>query len=343
MRTLPLFADSALTSVQIESSLIRLFDEYVQRRIEVGSTYRSRRPWRPGTEAVYRSVWCSFARYCAERGMELDQVDEDALHHYLSLRAHHEALSPAHIRRTLQLFRWLFRFEAQRTHRSANTSAESLLNRPEIKFALTDIEEPLPEFLTAAESRRLINFLSSLTLKSIEAAENPAMAWMELRNRAAVALCLGGGVKPGEIRSLKLDDVTIEEGKMAGIPWRLTIPASGNCPQRQSPLASWAGRVLALWLKGRSFLKIPGDWLLPSTLSGKQWSKRALVMAFESVMSDAGFIHKGSAANKLRHTFALRQLADGKKVDDVQRWLGFQDPDSMIKYSRVLQKPVDVI
>jgi len=187
MRTLPLFADSALTSVQIEASLIRLFDEYVQRRIEVGSTYRSRRPWRPGTEAVYRSVWCSFARYCAERGMELDQVDEDALHHYLSLRAHHEALSPAHIRRTLQLFRWLFRFEAQRTHRSANTSAESLLNRPEIKFALTDIEEPLPEFLTAAESRRLINFLSSLTLKSIEAAENPAMAWMELRNRAAVA------------------------------------------------------------------------------------------------------------------------------------------------------------
>ena len=45
---------------------------------------------------------------------------------------------------------------------------------------------------------------------------------------------------------------------------------------------------------------------------------------------------------KLRHTFALRQLAKGKSESDVAKWLGFLDQNSMARYRRIVPGHVDL-
>ena len=45
---------------------------------------------------------------------------------------------------------------------------------------------------------------------------------------------------------------------------------------------------------------------------------------------------------KLRHTFALRQLADGKSETDVARWLGLVDLNGMARYRKIVKAPVEL-
>jgi site-specific recombinase XerD len=46
---------------------------------------------------------------------------------------------------------------------------------------------------------------------------------------------------------------------------------------------------------------------------------------------------------KLRHTFALRQLRKGKTEEEVARWLGLLDINSMTRYRRIVLSYQDVV
>ncbi|MGA8053959.1 MAG: integrase, partial [Burkholderiales bacterium] len=102
------------------------------------------------------------------------------------------------------------------------------------------------------------------------------------------------------------------------------------------------GRQLAAWLTIRAAQTIPGDAPLPSTRSGKAWSKASSTVAFQRVLARAGITSPTGGTFKLRHTFALRQL-ERHAPHEVARWLGVQDPAIMERYRRVLYRPVDVV
>jgi integrase len=222
-------------------------------------------------------------------------------------------------------------------------AAELLESRPDWQYANAALADPLPEHLSAVQARRLVSYLSEARPRAGAGARGGVRVWQELRNRASVALQLGAGLSPGDVRAMRLDGAIVDGGRQPGLPWKLRVAADGLSPEREAPLAGWAALLLRHWLQVRAEVGIAGEWLFPSTRSGKPWGKVAQYQAVKLVLSGAGFddeVVRGGSF-RLRHTFALRQLRRGRPPEEVARWLGVTDPAVMTRYQRVLIAPVD--
>lgn len=79
-----------------------------------------------------------------------------------------------------------------------------------------------------------------------------------------------------------------------------------------------------------------GDFLFPSTRTGKQWSRDSHYMCANKVLEEAGVDSTEGGSFRLRHTFALRQLRRGTSSEQVAMWLGVE-PDSMTQYGRLME------
>lgn len=224
----------------------------------------------------------------------------------------------------------------------ANRCAHVLLHsRPEWRYANAAERDALPDHLTAGQARRLVDHLSQARPRGGRVPADPS--WQDLRNRCGVALQLGAGLTPGEVRTLQVAHVVVDGGRQQGLPWKLRVPGDGDSAEREAPLARWAGLLLRHWLDVRRQQALGGEQLFPSTRSGKPWGKVAHYNAVTQVLQGAGLdpslVPGGSF--RLRHTFALRQLRRGASPDDVARWLGVVDPAVMARYRRVVFAPVD--
>ena len=169
------------------------------------------------------------------------------------------------------------------------------------------------------------------------------MTWKTVRDRTAVALMLGAGLAPGDVRSLQMDGVITAA---AGAPayrgnWR--SQATGNSPARETPIADWAGRQLAFWLRIRAQQGMPGNYVFPIDDEWHAVVAHALLRSQprRARCSPAG--QDSGGLFKLRHTFALRQLRKGKSEEDVARWLGLLDVSSMTRYRRIVSTYQDLV
>jgi len=250
-----------------------------------------------------------------------------------------DELSPRYAWRMLTLIERVTRFYAKREGIAANPAAQTLLQRAEYRYANAGDKDPLPEYYDDAHARRLIDYLTQT--RSHDAPAGP-ISWKEVRDRTAVGLMLGGGLTPGDVRALVIDGVIVAGGRKPNLPWKLALPGNGNAPARETPLAEWAGSQLAFWLSVRAEQTIGGDLVFPSTRGGRVWSHTACYDACKAVLAGAGMEHDAGGVFRLRHTFALRQLAKGKSERDVGQWLGFVDPNSMARYRRIVPHQVDV-
>jgi integrase len=158
-----------------------------------------------------------------------------------------------------------------------------------------------------------------------------------------VALMLGAGLSPGDVRHLKLEGVITAGGRKAGVPWKLAVEGNGNSPARETPIADWAGRQLAFWLRVRAEQGIPGNYVFPATMKGTQWSHSRCFESSRDVLESARLGEDAGGLYKLRHTFALRQLRKGKSEEDVARWLGLLDINGMVRYRRIVLSYQDVV
>jgi integrase len=309
---------------------------------------KHRRIAQRSSEQAYRDVWGVLVRWCLSQDpiVTLGQLGTDDLELFLSSRSGAaraaSELSDRYVWRVLHLIDRVLAHHAREQGCAANNAACSLLeSRPEWRHANAAQRDPLPECLTAMQAKELVNFLSRARPRP--GRRGAAHTWQELRNHAAVALQLGAGLAPGEIRALTLQAVVSSGGRHAGLPWKVRVPGDGVSPARESPIAQWAGHLVRHWLEVRAELRIAGDYLFPSTRTGKQWGKAAQYTAVKEVLEASGLekhlVTGGSF--RLRHTFALRQLRRGRSPDEVARWLGVVDPAVMARYQRVLSAPVD--
>lgn len=358
-----LFGDSS-----IQSRWRAAFDAWLAMRAASTSTRRKDGPLSAESAAIYRDMWKAFATFCGERAIGMDELEPDDLELYLTQRAaapppalplrrarkadrltsrkpqpsrvKGTELTERYAWRLLWLIDQVVRHAAAESGTAANEAALTLLQTERFRFALAANKDPLPEYLQEAHARALIAFITE-----IRSADSPAgpFSWKELRDRTAVALMLGAGLTPGDVRALTLSGVIAEGGRRAGIPWKLALPGNGQSPARETPLASWAGRQLAVWLAVRAEHGIPGEYVFASTAAGKPWSHPACHASCKAVLEEAGFSPDAAGGLfKLRHTFALRQLAKGKTDAEVARWLGLQDLTAVARYRRIVPWQVDV-
>lgn len=347
--TLPLFPEPE--AIRREELLRDTFHAWVAYRAQSNSSTRSERALREGSARVYQEMWHAFAAYCASRHMALDDIRTGDIQAFLSARTatgpgdfqrlaiKGEELSPRYVWRMLTLIDRVLQFHARREGVIPNQAAHELLRRPEYRYANATHKDPLPEYYGEEQAEQLIDYLTQ------GGSNDPAagrISWKELRDRTAVSLMLGGGLAPGDVRALTLNGVWTEDTRDNSPPWKLVLPGNGNSPARETPLAAWAGRQLAHWLLVRGEQNIVGHLVFPSTLGGKPWSHTACYEACKAVLAGAGMGSDSGGVFKLRHTFALRQLANGKSEAEVAQWLGLLDLNSMARYRRIVLRQVDV-
>ncbi len=306
----------------------------------------------PSSVAVYRDMWGSFTAWCLGQSpavtlASLDRGDLAAFQQArFGMKSADLSLSPRYALRLLRLIDRVLRHHADATGQKANTAAaEWLAAQPDVRYADAARADPLPEYLSLTEAKQLITWLSDARPRPGSTGTRhaqSALSWQALRNRVAVALQLGAGLAPGDVRVLRLDAPTSQIAGRRDRPWKLAVPGNGNSPAREAPVAPWAGELLQHWLQVRAETGIAGDFLFPATRTGKPWSKEAQYVAARQVLEEAGIEALGGGSFLLRHTFALRQLRRGARAEDVARWLGVE-PEAMGKYQRVLAGPVDVV
>jgi site-specific recombinase XerD len=321
------------------------FDDWLQSRERQGGLRE------PSSVAVYRSMWSALTQWCVARGLQMDHWQPGDLQAFLSSRGAAEELTARHAWRLLMLA------DAVQTHRNSphrdspprNTAARTLLlSTPAWRYANAADKTPLPEHLHAAQARQLVAWLMDPASggengRGSGGAGAQSPAWQSLRNRTAVALQLGAGLTPGDIRAATVDGVICSSARAAGLPWKVRIPAHGSAPAREAPLAPWAARLLRTWLDTRSALQMAGPVLFPATRAGRPWGKVAQYGAAKAVLAAAGVPDGDGGSFKLRHTFALRQLRRGTSPQDVAQWLGLSNVAALARYQRVLVAPVDVV
>jgi integrase len=230
-------------------------ERYEEMRVTQQRITRADLPWRTSSEQVYWDIWVAFTGRLVAHMRRLEDVDRAYLAAYLvhlaqgtgpkKNLAEDGRLQPRYARRVLSLIDRLSRYDAERRAIPANPAVSELLKDPEqevLREANRRENDELPAFLDAGDRERVKDLLM-LPVGS-PAADAPA-TWRELRDNAAVAVQLGAGLAPGEVRALRLQDVDGERRSGYG----LRVRASGNRHQRSNTLAAWAGGALAAWLK----------------------------------------------------------------------------------------------
>ena len=305
---------------------------------------RAGRLQRESSAEVYEHMWSALAAWAVGKAIRLDDLSAADLQAYLDSRGGADELSARYAWRLLRLVDRVLSPGMQGTKGAARPSrhaaAELMAARPDIRYANSPDADPLLEFLPASEAGKLVTYLSAVRPGKATAGQ----PWQEVRNRASVALMLGAGLTPGEVRALTVPDVVVDGGRLKHVPWKLHVAGNGNAPARETPLAPWAGQLLRHWLVSRAAQAIPGEMLFPSTKSsGKPWGKVAQYNAAKAVVQASGIAAVDGGSFRLRHTFALRQLRRGTAPEEVARWLGVSDPAVMARYLREIVAPVDVV
>jgi site-specific recombinase XerD len=293
------------------------------------------------TEAVQRTMWTAFETWCNQNRIELSALTAKELNAYLLSREGSvpaSELTPRYAWRLVALVDGVLNHAASVQGRARNHAASDLLeSNPGLKHANSESKDPLPEILSDSEDRTLVSFLSAMKPRE----PHPGTRWQDIRNRTAVAIQRGAGLTPLEIRMLKMSSVFVDRDPTKG-PWKVRAPATGSIQAHDAPVAKWARPLLIHWLQVRSELGISGDWLLPSTKSGKQWGKTAQFDAVAEVLEAAGLVGLKGGSYRLRHTFAVRQLSRPETTEtEVAGWMGI-DVREIQRYRGVLMAPVDV-
>lgn len=299
------------------------------------------------TEAVLRAMWTAFSAWCIRTQVDPVALTADELAAYIQSRVGTEEshLTPRYAWRLVTLIDQVAKHLASKQGRAPNRAAAELLEKdPGLKHANAKHKEPSPEYLTDSEDQILVSFFKSTVPPDSPDSDSAILQlrWQDIRNRTSVALQRGAGLTPLEIRTLKLDSVHFERG-LDMAPWKVRVPATESARAHDAPLTPWAQSLLAYWMRVRTELGIPGDWLFPSTRAGKPWGKTAQFNAVAEVIAEAGLVGLKGGSYRLRHTFALRQLARPKiTAEMVAEWLGVE-PEEMSRYRGLMMAPVEVV
>ena len=307
---------------------------------------------RGSTLQVYEDMWSAFAAWCVgqDEPVSLEALDGPALERFLCSREEKmgDALSPRYTWRLLSLVDRVLAHYALEHDLAKNQAASEYIRRSDSIRRANISERPALDYLDAEDARRLVTYLSEVRPGAV--GRRQLSGWQELRNVTAVALHLGAGVTPGDLRELTLDAPVVAGGRWKDVPWKLKVPGNGNRPARETPVAPWAGQLLKHWLSTRKEAGLPvvshsdgnavkcGPYLLPNR-SGEQWGKMAHYEAVKKVLEATGVDPGASSggAFRLRHTFAIRQLRRKKSIADVARWMGIANLGEMDRYRSVLE------
>ncbi|WP_144113046.1 tyrosine-type recombinase/integrase [Paraburkholderia sp. BCC1886] len=282
--------------------------------------------FRQSSASVYQAQWGLFLDWIGERQKNLTTVDTATIAQFV---ASLPIRKPQRVRYLRLIERVL---DHVREIESASTNpARFIAQDGDAAWRNARDNEPTG-FLNHRERAALIAELFA-PLPDLSAAQR----WRERRDRALVAVFLGGGVKTGEAAALTVSCVR------EGSPW-VTIESANPMQTRRTRLAPFAVAVLDAWLAERRLSELPGNLVFPAAPSGRPMHKATMLRAIDALVEAAGFAaSRGLRASPhtLRNTFAAELFENGVEAELVGQWLGFVQPVSSNRLYRAWQAWAD--
>ena len=288
--------------------------------------------------SVYRDMWMALVEWAVGQSVNPFLISAEELQSYLhSRRGKSTDLQDRYTWKLLRVIDRVLTHHAIDSGQEKTSAVADLLASEEsrsVLYANHASRNPLPVFLDAEDARALVAKLGAPPVTHER--------WQDLRNRAAVALHLGAGLTPLEVRTMTPSAVSLRTEERAGGTQKVTAPASLSSREHETPVARYAWRLLVRWIQLRATFSLPDSGpLFPATRAGKPWSKTGHFDAVNEVLDAAGLVDAGGAF-RLRHTFALRQLKNGATHAELAAWLGVSE-EATSRYREVIYGPVKVI
>lgn len=281
------------------------------------SYLRSERNASPNTISAYGRDLRALLSFLRERKglaeeapVPLGACDLYALRGHLGLLARTHA--PPSIARKMAAIRAFFRFLVDRGH-APHSPADELAN-PKVR-------RPLPTFLSVDAAKEVVE--APDTTKA-----HPAV---QKRDKAALELLYGAGVRVSELVGLDLEDVDL-----AG--QRARVLGKGR-KERMVPFGQAAAEALASYLALRTAFRHPRTGALdPKALFVSVRGRRLPVRAVQLFVRSYGALGAGRAdlhPHALRHTCATHLLDGGADLRAIQEVLGHASLSTTQKYTHV--------
>ena len=217
-------------------------------------------------------------------------------------------VQPVSIMRKVSSFRTFFRFLVKEG---------ALKQSPADELTLPKIPKKLPRFLIQEEAQIL--------MESIEQKGKNAC-----RDRAILEILYGTGMRVGELTTLKMADVDLEEG------W-VRVRGKGN-KERIIPLGNKARKALEEYFFQREW--VPGLMIL--NLQQKGLTVRSVQRMVRERSVKAGIL-KRTTPHTLRHSYATHILEAGGDLRGIQDLLGHSRLSTTQRYTHVsIQQLMDV-
>ncbi|MEX3853397.1 MULTISPECIES: tyrosine-type recombinase/integrase [Paraburkholderia] len=282
--------------------------------------------FRRSSALVYQAQWGQFLDWLGARQQSLATVDTPAIA---------EFVAGLEIRKT-QRVRYLRLIERVLDHvreiESASTNpARFIAQDGQAAWRNARDNEPTG-FLTHAERTALIARLFA-PLPALSTAQR----WRERRDRALIAVFLGGGLKTGEAGALTVSCVR------EGSPW-VTIESPNPVLTRRTRLAPFATAILDAWLAERRLTELAGNLVFPASPSGRPMHKATMLRAVDALVDAAGIAasrQSRASPQTLRNTFAADLFESGVEAEQVGQWLGFVQAVSANRLYRAWQTWID--
>ncbi|MFM0516941.1 MULTISPECIES: tyrosine-type recombinase/integrase [Caballeronia] len=279
--------------------------------------------FRASSADVYRAQWGNFLEWLAAKRATLHTVQRPVIEQFVA---------QLDIRRP-QRMRYLRLIERVLDHvreveSAATNPARFIAQDGDAAWRKARDNEPTG-FLTHDERALLVAHLFS-PMGALPGAQR----WRERRDRALVAVFLGGGVKTGEAAQLTVDCYA------AGAPY-ITVDAANPLLIRQARLAPFAIELLDNWISERKTADLAGELLFPAAPSGRSMHKATMLRAIDAVVAASGIAASRVARaspQTLRNTYAAEHFEDGTDPDRVGQWLGFQQTISVHRLLRAWQE-----
>ena len=260
------------------------------------------------TRAAYRRDVELFAEWLLESGNDAapHRVTKEDVRAYLAFLHDRGATSRTIARRIASLrryFSWAIRQEM------ATLDPTEAMHTPKTKGRLP---RPLDE---------------QTVIALITTPDPDAPAWRQARDRAALEILYGSGLRVSEVCSLELQSMSSDKTT-------LRVMGKGS-KERVVPLSAPAISAISHWLTLRHELvnESSGNSLLLSA-RGKPVARRDVARLLDEACERAGIVG-GSHPHALRHSFATHLMDNGADTRSIQELLGHSDAATTQRYTHV--------
>lgn len=190
---------------------------------------------------------------------------------------------------------------------------EVTLSQPELLKKITHVSQPrkLPIILSREEVAKLLQ------------------ATGNLKQKAALSVAYGAGLRASEVVQLKVSD--IDSDRMI-----IRVEQGKGAKDRQAMLSPALLEILRAWYRHAKANRqmLPGGWLFPSTNPINHISARQLNRIVHEVHARTD-IDKPINLHALRHAFATHLLEDGVDIRIIQVALGHKKLETTATYTHV--------